>query len=83
MANRPADDFPFGPAAMRRDKAARYCGVSAGHFDRLVREGFMPAPRNQLGVKVWLRAEIDDALFALPTYGDEGGGNSCDVAFGV
>ncbi len=54
-----------------------------GHFDRMVKEGVLPSPRDLLGVKVWLRQELDDALFALVCIGDEGGGNTCDSAFGM
>lgn len=81
MANRPAPaSFPTG---LRRIDAARHWGVSPGHFDRLVAEGVAPAPRDSRGVKLWLRQELDDAMFDLPVIGDAGGANSCDAAFGV
>lgn len=81
MTARPA---PFAlPTGMRRVAAAKHCDVSAGHFDRMVKEGVMPAPRNLSGVKIWLRQELDDALHSLPTIGDDGGGNTCDEAFGL
>lgn len=81
MTARPAP-FQF-PTGLRRAAAAAHCGISAGHFDRMVKEGVMPAPRDLLGVKTWLRQELDEALFSLPTIGDEGGGNTCDEAFGL
>ncbi len=80
MAARPS--FPFS-TGLRRASAAIHCGVSAGHFDCMVKEGVLPAPRDQGGVKTWLRQELDEALFSLPTIGDEGGGNTCDEAFGL
>lgn len=81
MTNRPAP--LFAPTGLRREKAALHCGISAGHFDRMVREGLLSAPRDIGGVKVWLRQELDDALFGLAIIGREGGGNSCDAAFGL
>ena len=36
------------PTGLRRNHAAMHCGVSPGHFDRMVKEGVMPAPRDQL-----------------------------------
>lgn len=82
MANNAESAKPkTAPTGLRRVDAALHCGVSAGHFDRMVKEGVMPPPRDQLGVKVWLRQELDDALFGLPVIGEEGGGNSCDALF--
>ena len=71
------------PTGLRRVDAARHGGVSAGHFDKLVRDGVVPSPRDLQGVKVWLRQELDEALFSLAAQGSEGGGTSCDVAFGT
>lgn len=70
------------PTCFRRTDAARHCGVSPGHFDRMVSEGILPQPRLLGGVKVWLRQELDDALFSLPGNGPDGGANSCDALFG-
>jgi hypothetical protein len=69
------------PTGLRRGDAALHCGVSPGHFDRMVKEGVLPAPRDQGGIKIWLRQELDDALFSLPIIGEDGGGNSCDALF--
>lgn len=71
------------PTGLRRQHSALHCGVSAGHFDRMVKEGALPAARDLRGVKVWLRQELNDALFALASIGEEGGANSCDAAFGM
>lgn len=81
MTKRP---FPIAePAALRRADAALYCGVSAGHFDKLVREGTFPAPRDLSGCKVWLKPELDAALFAIEPETTSGGSTSCDVVFGT
>lgn len=84
MNERPNAPLPVtAPTGLRRVDAARHCGVSAGHFDKLVRDGIVPAPRDALGVKLWLRQELDEALFGLAAQGSEGGGTSCDAAFGT
>ena len=71
-------------AAMPRGAAARYCGHSTGHFDKLVKNGTYPPGRNADGKTVWLRWELDEALADLPVIGGkEGKGNSCDTAFGM
>ena len=71
-------------AGLRRADAARYCGHSPGHFDKLVRSGIYPPGRNAAGVILWLRSELDSALAELPTVGGQewSEGNSCDEAFG-
>lgn len=71
------------PAAMKRGDAAAHCGVSAGHFDKLVKEGAMPPCRNASGVKIWLRGELEVALYELDSQETKGGQDSCDEAFGV
>lgn len=70
--------------ALRRADAARYCGHSPRHFDKLVRSGIYPPGRNADGVAVWLRWELDSALADLPIIGGQmwSEGNSCDEAFG-
>lgn len=75
--------FRVGQQGMRRNAAAAYLGISPGHFDKLVDEGLMPAPRDCSGVKLWVRDELDEALFSLPTYGTEGGASSCDEVFAM
>lgn len=70
------------PAGLRRAQAASYCGVSASHFDRMVDGGVLPKPRPLGGVNIWLRRELDEALFAITPTG-ESGENSCDRAFGL
>lgn len=70
-------------AGLRRGEAAKYCGHSSGHFDKLVKEGVYPQGRNAIGVTVWLRGELDSALYELPIEGSERVKNSCDKVFGL
>lgn len=55
----------YKTAAVRRNVAAKYIGVSAAHFDKLVAENVMPRPKNALGVKLWLIDELNDSLAEL------------------
>jgi len=71
------------PTGLRRADAALHCGVSPGYFDDLVRLGILPPPR-RLGpsVKLWMRHELDTALFSLPVEGvarESDTENPCDV----
>lgn len=70
------------PAGMKRYAAAVYCGVSEGHFDKMVAARLLPQPVALGTVRIWLREELDDALFALRTSA-EGEVNTCDQAFGL
>lgn len=56
----------LAPRGLSRVQAARYIGVSPGLFDRMVREGKMPAPRLISSRTVWDRREVDEAFDALP-----------------
>ncbi len=71
------------PTGLKRQDAAAHCGVSPGHFDRMVKDGVLPAPRALGGVNVWLRQELDAALFAIEPATQRGGDTSCDAAFGL
>ncbi len=67
------------PAALRKPQAAAHCGMGIGYFEQMVSEGIMPKPRAiGDGVKVWLRAELEEALLAAPTEGTASGPNPCD-----
>ena len=68
----------------RRIDAARYCGHSPGHFDKLVKSGVYPPGRDADGVVLWLRWELDAALAELPAIGERAWSevNSCDEALG-
>lgn len=75
--------FPITPpTGLKRMQAAAHCGVSPVHFDKMIAEGLLPAPRKLGGVKVWLRQQLDEAMFALASVGGEEGENSCDLLFG-
>jgi predicted DNA-binding transcriptional regulator AlpA len=51
---------------LRRERAAIYVSVSATKFDEWVATGVMPKPRRIDRCVIWLRDELDAALFALP-----------------
>jgi predicted DNA-binding transcriptional regulator AlpA len=51
---------------LRRERAANYVGVSPSKFDDWVSRKIMPRPRRVDGCVLWLREELDAALFALP-----------------
>ncbi|MEO0681112.1 MAG: hypothetical protein AAF192_11930 [Pseudomonadota bacterium] len=77
--------LPWTPCgAVRRDHAAKFCGLSATTFDAMVRDGVLPQPR-LLGerIKVWLIADLEAALASLPPAGGDSEGNTCDAAFGI
>lgn len=69
MAGVASSQWPFG---MSRSVAAGYTGFSATHFDKMVAAGKMPAPRREGARLVWLRDELEAALRALPSDGDDG-----------
>ena len=50
------------PFALRREAAAAYVGLSAGHFDKAVDSGLFPQPVDLAGVKVWTRRALEQAL---------------------
>ena len=60
----------FERAGMSRVEAAEYIGVSPTLFDQMVADGRMTRPKMINSRKVWLRAEIEKALAALPDDGD-------------
>jgi predicted DNA-binding transcriptional regulator AlpA len=47
------------PRLLRREAAASYMAVSTGTFDRLVREGKLPAPKLLDSIKCWDRYDLD------------------------
>lgn len=59
--------WPYG---MNRVVAAEFTGFSASHFDKMVADGTMPAPRREGARLVWLQDELQAALRALPTEGE-------------
>lgn len=77
---RTSQTSPRWPFGMNRGVAADYVGFSAGHFDKMVEEGKMPAPRREGSRLVWLRDELEAALRALPRDADDDGINEWDTA---
>jgi predicted DNA-binding transcriptional regulator AlpA len=72
-------DLRTAPTGLRREHAAMHCGVSAPHFDKLVKSGVFPPPRLAGGtVKLWMRQDLDVALFSLPEAGEQAESNPCD-----
>lgn len=79
---RPTDIAPAGVArfALSRGEAAFMAGVSVGTFDKMVAEGALPAPRTWGSRKLWLRPEIEQALFELPAEHSTAVDNPWDTA---
>jgi len=50
---------------LSRNQAAGYCGISPGHFDRMVAEGILPSARRLGGRVVWDRVALDVAIDSL------------------
>ena len=60
------DPISYPPRGMSRDDAARYIGVGASLFDRLVSDGRMPRPKRVDGRVIWDRVILDLAFSDLP-----------------
>ena len=54
------------PRGLCRVTAAQYLGISAGTFDKLVKDGRMPGPKRIDARLVWDRHALDLAFAALP-----------------
>ncbi len=67
------------PAGLNRAQSAAFFGVSVPFFDKLVADHLAPAPRCVGRRKIWLRKELEEALFALPA-GEADLQNDWDVA---
>jgi excisionase family DNA binding protein len=66
-----------------RKEAASYVGVSVGTFDKLVREGEMPASIEFFGRRVWDRQALDvavDAKMALSSFAAPAGADRIPTA---
>lgn len=66
------------PRLLRRERAAAYLDISIGSFDKLVREGALPAPKVLHSFKVWDRSDLDAMADALPY---EGESSTCDASW--
>lgn len=64
------------PFAVGREDAAILLGVSASHFDSLVADGLMPAPRELRGRVLWDTEEIKEAWRASPRRGQTAEGSN-------
>lgn len=62
-------DCPREPIGFSREEAARFIGVSATSFDKLVETGLMPRARAVLSRKVWHVGELEKAFLLLPSVG--------------
>lgn len=67
-AARKSIEATYAPEGLSRTEAARYVGVSATTFDKLVENNEMPPARRFKHAErlVWLRRELDRALDDLP-----------------
>lgn len=63
----------MSPAALNREQAAEYVGVSPNSFDKLVRGGEMPKGRRfrHIDRMVWRVSELDEYLARVPVDGGE------------
>ena len=61
------------PRGLSRTMAAAYIGVSPTLFDKMVKDGRMPKPKQINARTVWDRFGLDDAFAALPSDEDAGG----------
>lgn len=78
MSERIAEAYP--PRGLSREEAARYIGVGATTFDKLVEEGRMPRPKHVGKRVVWDRLKLDAAFADLD---EDAGENSIDRALRV
>jgi hypothetical protein len=66
------------PRLLRRERAAAYLDISAGSFDKLVRDGVVPPAKVLHSFKVWDRADLDALADALPY---ENGNDAADTSW--
>lgn len=74
------DHLPPGivPFAVCREAAAALIGVSAAFFDRLVKDGRMPQPREVESRVLWDSEEVRVAWRSLPRRGQRSTANPWD-----
>lgn len=75
------DNFPPGimPFAVSRQAAAALIGISTSFFDKLVRDGRMPQPRELDGRVLWDSEELRAAWRQVPKRGQATRRNTFDV----
>lgn len=59
------------PEGLNKKQAASHINVCVATWDKLEAQEIMPKPRQLLGVKRYIRAEIDYALQSAPVEFDE------------
>jgi len=59
------------PRGLSRVESAAYVGVSPSHFDVMVKDRRMPAPKKVNSRSIWDRIKLDRAFEALPDRDDE------------
>jgi excisionase family DNA binding protein len=74
------DPFAYPPRGLSREEAARYVGVGATTFDRLVEERRMPRPVRIGRRTIWDRLKLDAAFTDL---GEDDQENVLDRAMGL
>ncbi len=57
----------FERAGLARVEAAEYVGIGVGEFDRMVRDGRMPPPKQVDNLFVWSRQELEKYFERLPS----------------
>ncbi|MDB5578752.1 MAG: hypothetical protein JWR80_3928 [Bradyrhizobium sp.] len=70
------DSYDYPPRGLNREEAARYIGLGATTFDRLVADGRMPKPFRVGKRVIWDRLKLDAAFSDL----DEDRENQIDRA---
>lgn len=63
----------IAPRLLRRERAAIYLDISPVTFDKLVKEGVLPAPKKLRSFKVWDRDDLDALVDQLPYDGPSEG----------
>jgi prophage regulatory protein len=66
MSSTPRQISSYAPRLLRRERAAAYLDVSTGSFDKLVKDGVLPAPKRLHSFKVWDRSDLDALADTLP-----------------
>jgi excisionase family DNA binding protein len=70
------DSIAYPPRGLNREEAARYVGVGATTFDRLIEEGRMPKPLRVGKRVIWDRLKVEAAFAELD---EDTGENSIDA----
>ena len=70
---------PPSARLLSRPESAAYAGVSPTTFDRLMADGFMPAPKRVYGRVLWDLRALDAAIDCLPGDGESSDANNSDA----